>query len=724
MGCVCSSGTSTSVEKRQVNGSPLNLTIRPAVAEDSLCSSETAAAADVVLASVLVSTNGNDSAALNVDIAASKLKVHISAQTPRDWGGAMEEAEPSSVADSIAAAASAAVAAAATSSAPDNLVVHPVSVTPQYPSQQQQHDQQQQDQHQLHQDQQQLQQDQQQLQQDQQQQRVRFDHPNATNKIRWRQGEAIGKGSIGAVFLGLNDDSGALLAVKKVDFSESGEREIAALQQEINLMRELSHENIVRYVGTELRGHTLYILSEWMSGGSLLNLLDRFGRLTEDTCRVYLRQILQGLAYLHRANVVHRDIKSANILVDDRGRVRLADFGASTLLVSKNVKPPPQSNGSSGASLAPALATAACISDGNETLTAAHPPSPRPLLSGPGGASDSNPLSCASPASIRGTPYFMSPEVILQQEVNQKTDIWSVGCTLLQMASGLPPWGAVNPKLRGEDGMPISPAVASVEAVRSLLLQIINTAGGPPVPSYFSPSLKNFLSHCFAYESRDRWTAEELLRHPWVCEVVGVAKSSGGDDSGGSLVDETTRQRDGGEGKATSTCTSTSSPSDAVTLELPESVAAVVQHTASATATVGSSAVDAEVAIVAEAVTVPEPAAPPTPPVVQVLPSSPQSAPAQLLIATGGSSLAHLEEEVVRISVSEGYPSTVQWQQQRSPGDAASPQQQQQRGLSGDAATSVQRAPPVVATQTATPPSRRGEFTLWHGDRGSVSYAA
>lgn len=97
-------------------------------------------------------------------------------------------------------------------------------------------------------------------------------------------------------------------------------------------MRGLDHENIVRYYGTSQEEGVLNIFLEYVPGGSISSLLAKFGCFSEKVIRVYTRQILHGLDYLHRHKIVHRDIKCANILVDNNGVVKLADFGASKRL--------------------------------------------------------------------------------------------------------------------------------------------------------------------------------------------------------------------------------------------------------------------------------------------------------------------------------------------------------------------------------------------------------
>jgi len=132
------------------------------------------------------------------------------------------------------------------------------------------------------------------------------------------------------------------------------------MQEEIELLRSLHHPNIVTYLGTDVcdDDQTLYIFTEWVPGGSIQALVTKFGRLSEAIVRKYVAQLLVGLNYLHGQQVLHRDIKAANILVDDRGTIKLADFGSSKRM-------------------------------------------------SPMGTIDNQNFS------LRGTPYFMAPEVIM-----------------------------------------------------------------------------------------------------------------------------------------------------------------------------------------------------------------------------------------------------------------------------------------------------------------------
>lgn len=203
---------------------------------------------------------------------------------------------------------------------------------------------------------------------------------------KWSLGDCIGKGSFGDVFQCMND-KGKLYAVKRVEIASGcNPEELEEMVQEIEFMRDLCHHNIVEYVGAtvdENKGH-LYIFQEWVSGGSLAHLLKRFGPFQEGVVQNYTRQILVGLIYLHENHIVHRDIKGGNILVDESGTVKLADFGASTRLMQAG-------------------------DSGFQTQTLRE---------------------------IKGTPYFMAPEVLSENKYGRKGDIWAVGCTMIQMLTG------------------------------------------------------------------------------------------------------------------------------------------------------------------------------------------------------------------------------------------------------------------------------------------------
>ncbi|KAF2307228.1 hypothetical protein GH714_025595 [Hevea brasiliensis] len=265
--------------------------------------------------------------------------------------------------------------------------------------------------------------------------------------IRYRKGQLIGCGAFGHVYMGMNLDSGELLAVKQVLMAANGasrdraQAQIRELEEEVKLLKNLSHPNIVRYLGTDREEEALNILLEFVPGGSISSLLGKFGPFPEAVIRTYTKQLLLGLEYLHNNGIMHRDIKGANILVDNKGCIKLADFGASKQVVE--------------------LATV------------------------------------SGAKSMKGTPYWMAPEVILQTGHSFSADIWSVGCTVIEMATGKPPWSQQYQEV-------------------AALFYIGSTKSHPEIPEHLSAETKDFLLKCLQKEPNMRPDASKLLQHPFV----------------------------------------------------------------------------------------------------------------------------------------------------------------------------------------------------------------
>ncbi|XP_028120848.1 mitogen-activated protein kinase kinase kinase NPK1-like [Camellia sinensis] len=218
---------------------------------------------------------------------------------------------------------------------------------------------------------------------------------------------------------------------------------IRELEEEVNLFENLSHPNIVRYLGTTREDASLNILLEIVPVGSISSLLGKFGSFPEFVIRMYTKQLLLGVEYPYRNGIMHRDIKGANILVDNcrEGCIKLTDFGASKKVVE--------------------LAT----------MTSAK--------------------------SMKGTPYWMAPEVILQTGHSFSADIWSVGCTVIDMATGKPP---------------SSQQYQEVAA----LLHIGTTKSHPPIPEHLSAEETDFLLKCLQKEPNLRPATSDLLQHPFI----------------------------------------------------------------------------------------------------------------------------------------------------------------------------------------------------------------
>lgn len=156
------------------------------------------------------------------------------------------------------------------------------------------------------------------------------------NQIKWIKGALIGSGSFGQVFLAMNAMNGTLMAVKQVEIptddssNEARKRSMVdALEREIDFLKGLQHPNIVEYLDSSSDAQHLNIFLEYVPGGSVAALLRNYGAFEEPLVKTFCKQILQGLNYLHERDIVHRDIKGANILVDNKGSIKISDFGIS-----------------------------------------------------------------------------------------------------------------------------------------------------------------------------------------------------------------------------------------------------------------------------------------------------------------------------------------------------------------------------------------------------------
>ncbi|KAJ8124774.1 hypothetical protein O1611_g8866 [Lasiodiplodia mahajangana] len=218
--------------------------------------------------------------------------------------------------------------------------------------------------------------------------------PKRQTTFRWFKGELIGKGTYGRVYLGMNATTGEFLAVKEVEVNQKvagGDKNkmkelLAALDQEIDTMQNLDHENIVQYLGCERKEASISIFLEYISGGSIGSCLRKHGKFEEPVVQSLTRQTLSGLAYLHSQGILHRDLKADNILLDLDGTCKISDFG-----ISKKTDD----------------------IYGNDKTN-----------------------------SMQGSVFWMAPEVIRSQGegYSAKVDIWSLGCVVLEMFAGRRPW--------------------------------------------------------------------------------------------------------------------------------------------------------------------------------------------------------------------------------------------------------------------------------------------
>lgn len=273
---------------------------------------------------------------------------------------------------------------------------------------------------------------------------------NPSVKSLYRRDEIIGQGNFGVVYKGVNLENKQVVAIKVLDL-DTAEDEILDIQQEISTLSKLSHSdgvNITKYYGSYLHGTNLWIIMELCIGGSVRTLL-KAGRIEEKYMSIIAREVSSALSYIHKEGVIHRDIKAANILITNEGKVRLCDFGVAAQVTSNKIKR----------------------------------------------------------STIVGTPYWMAPEVITEGATyNTKADIWSLGITMYEIATGNPPY-------------------SDQEAFRAIMLIPRQKPARLEGTSY-SPALKEFVAHCLDEHPDERPSADELGKMKFIKMTRNMPSSS------------------------------------------------------------------------------------------------------------------------------------------------------------------------------------------------------
>eukprot|EP00505_MAST-04D_sp_SCG-Rhode-Island_P000915 Stramenopile-MAST_4_protein_915 len=309
-------------------------------------------------------------------------------------------------------------------------------------------------------------------------------------RFHWKKlGGPIGQGRYGTVYKVVREDTGQFLAAKLCSVEEvrtpspSSDRSnstnakiISALKKEVAILAQLEHVNIVKFVGYDRSFSYFSLFFEFMSGGSLRTYLDKNGPLKgpgDRKIRAFLKQAVTALQYLHKHDIVHRDIKAANLLLDLKlQHIKLCDFGEAKRLHQD--------------------------------------------------------LSARAERSLSGSPLWMAPEVIRQEihaddasealsanaDAWKRADVWSVGCTMVEMHTGKTPWD-------------------NMKSVPAAFLHIASSNEPPPLPGHVHQNAKSFLEACCARKAALRFDTTKLLEHVYIYDpqelLVSPAATGDGD---------------------------------------------------------------------------------------------------------------------------------------------------------------------------------------------------
>ncbi|XP_053925764.1 serine/threonine-protein kinase 36 isoform X7 [Cuculus canorus] len=253
--------------------------------------------------------------------------------------------------------------------------------------------------------------------------------------------EVIGEGSFGRVYKGRRKQSAQVVALKFIPKVGRSEKELKNLQREIEIMRGLHHPNIIQMLDSFETDKEVVVVTDYAEG-ELFQMLEDDGSLPEDQVQTIAAQLVSALYYLHSHRILHRDMKPQNILLGKDGVVKLCDFGF-----------------------------ARAMSIHTMVLT-----------------------------SIKGTPLYMSPELVEERPYDHTADLWSVGCILYELFVGTPPF------------------------YTSSIFQLVSLIVKNPVkwPASISPVFKSFLQGLLMKDPRQRLSWPELLSHPFIAGRVTV----------------------------------------------------------------------------------------------------------------------------------------------------------------------------------------------------------
>ncbi|GMN23679.1 hypothetical protein TIFTF001_000228 [Ficus carica] len=283
--------------------------------------------------------------------------------------------------------------------------------------------------------------------------------------VSWVRGKCIGKGCFGTVSIGVDRSDGRVFAVKSVDRATCLPAQLEALESEIRILRSLADDSspyVVNYLGDdeshETTSYYRNLHMEYLPGGTLADL--GIADDGEKTVRSLTWCLVSALRHVHSRGIVHCDVKGKNVLLGpNHNQAKLGDFGSAVMISDK---------------------------------------------------------SFGAPIVPRGSPLWMAPEVVRRESQGPESDVWSLGCTVIEMITGKPAW-----EDRGAE----------------TLSRIGFSDDLPEFPARLSETGRDFLSKCLNRDPTRRWSCDQLLQHPFLASAAPPATNLAANSSPRCVLD-------------------------------------------------------------------------------------------------------------------------------------------------------------------------------------------